>query len=285
MGIVERGLPGSSIIYVALLCGLGLLSCTSGGGVGDSRQGSREDLSRGQGVIISPAALEELDRRSRVAWRRLPEAKHRCESFDYFPVGGMYTVYCRLVNFGTFQEVETLLGMPVFLKGPHRGGELNVYSTAQFGHYNPQFVRTLADWSIPALRDAAFLEQTRWAYDEYIRPLAQIYYMTYLKLEQEPELYAQEIGRLERAMEREEMAGFYEEYFFFMNPYFVEHREGSFQFFMDRGFDGGVDGNRVKGAVGFWLRRGIDGTADLFAQGLESLLRIYEDEILYYHEF
>ena len=45
----------------------------------------------------------------------------------------------------------------------------------------------------------------------------------------------------------------------------------------DDGFDGGVSGNVAKTAVGFWLRRELDGTADLWAANLHRLMSAYGD--------
>ena len=45
---------------------------------------------------------------------------------------------------------------------------------------------------------------------------------------------------------------------------------------LDHGFDGGWNGNAVKTAVAFCIRRSVDGTADEFYAGLVSLLKLYD---------
>ena len=40
--------------------------------------------------------------------------------------------------------------------------------------------------------------------------------------------------------------------------------------------DGGYNGNVVKTAVGFWMRREMDDTKAIFAKGLTKLLQQYD---------
>ena len=70
----------------------------------------------------------------------------------------------------------------------------------------------------------------------------------------------------------------YDKYFYFMNDnFFVNSNE---DYLMNHGFDGGWNGNVVKTAVAFWIRRSIDGTSEEFYKGLDKLLNTYDKDFL-----
>lgn len=227
----------------------------------------------------SPAG-QQLQRAAQQAWLEMPTAPHQCETFDYFPDGGMYTVYCRLRNFATFGEVEDALSIPVFTRGPHGDGEIDRRSSTEFGHYNPEFVEELPRWVLPGAEDEEFRQQTQPIYECCLRDLARTYWATYQKLVDHPQFWHEQQQILLDLMETGGVPHMhYEQFFFFMNPLYIDNQDGGFQFFMDNGFDGGVySGNVVKTAVGFWIRRGIDGTHAEFADGLSRLLQLYDPD-------
>ncbi|RDV36309.1 hypothetical protein DV096_19870 [Bradymonadaceae bacterium TMQ3] len=216
------------------------------------------------------------------AWLHFDQTRHTCETFDYFPAGGIYTFYCRA---RTFLSVEALLAntdLPVFESGPHQG-TLVRDATDSFGHYNPAFVSRLADWALPAATHPALLPRTREVYTKAVRPLATTLWATYQRLQQHPEYLQAEATRLQLAMQSPQGVprDHYERYFFMMNPHFFDAPEADFNYFYNRGFDGGVyEGNVVKSAVGFWIRRHIDGTDALFADQLKRLFEVYEPALV-----
>jgi hypothetical protein len=241
-----------------------------------------------------PAAMEEedlglppqvhrglLEERARQAWVDIGNVPHQCASYDYFPSGGMYTAYCRLKNFGSFGLLEEALGITVFRSGPHSDGQLDLDSDTSFGHYHPDFVLSLTEWALPALHDEAFLHLTRGIYETYFRPLARVYWMSYRKLREHPDYWDQEQVRLSTSLQGGLDPFYYENFFYFLNPRFLENPSGGFEYFVDRGFDGDeYDGNVIKTAVGFWIRRGIDETAELFAEALSTVLTLYDQPFL-----
>jgi hypothetical protein len=228
-------------------------------------------------------------------WRALPSATNGCQGddrgvpwFDYgVPGGGMRTFYCYLrARAGGFAELERVAGMPVFLAGPHQGGKLDLQSASSFGHYNPDFVRWLGRAAIPSPGDATFRAATQPIYRARVQPLARIYYVTYVKLHDWPGFLTHEKGALLSRMRSEGKrrphelgAGWYEKYALFMNPGYFAHANDE-SWLMEHGFDGGWDCNLVKTAVGFWIRRSIDGTDQLFFADLEQLLRTYDADFL-----
>jgi hypothetical protein len=197
--------------------------------------------------------------RIRDYWSRLGDTQNQCEGSDYFPEGGMRTFYCHMLTFLDYKTLRRLAGMPVFVRGPHSHRRLDLDNRYDFGHYNPDFVAWLCDHAVPAATDTAFARLTQGIYDRYVRKLADTYYATYGKLVDQPTFLEREMTDYrEQIRNRTLPAGHYEKYFTF-----AELALGEF------------DGNVVKTAVSFWIRRSIDGTAPLFFEGLQRLRKAY----------
>ncbi len=212
----------------------------------------------------------------RAAWLGLDATSNTCEGvFDYHPEGGMLIWYCHALSLVGWDQVLAEAPRPVFLSGPHTDGSLDTGSAASFGHYNPEFVKWAGRALIPGADDPAFRERTQGVYDGYARRIARIYWMAYAKLAATPSCLERELAAYLGAMKAGE-GGYYERWFFFMNEAFCDRDPAHDDWFFDNGFDGGVPGNVVKGAVGFWLRRRIDGTDALFADALRRLLGAYD---------
>lgn len=230
------------------------------------------------GAAVSSAVQSEI----RSIWLSLPESRSNCRSFDYFPDGGLRNFACHVGEQGRLDELADAAGMPVFRAGPHEGGFLDLDNDRDFGRYNPDFVRWLSEAALPAADDEAFRRRTQPIWDRFVAPLARVHLATYRKWEREPELLRSERERYEAMLNGEGVPPYdYERYFYFLNSGFADNPEGGYDYFSDRGFDGGrFDGNVIKTAAAFWLRRHIDGTADEFYTGLKRAFAIYEPEAL-----
>lgn len=216
----------------------------------------------------------------KTAWKEIGGSQSRCGEYDYFPGGGMRNMYCHILNFMNYGQFAELIGLPVFVSGPHSARELNLSSPDQFGHYNREFVNRLGSVLIPGESDAVFRAATQGTYDAHLRKLARIFYVTYRKLKANQSFMEREktnyLGMIRlRTLDHYH----YEKYFYFMNPDYPGGGHGE-SYLMDHGFDGGWDGNVVKTCVAFWIRRSIDGTAEDFFNGLEKLLRTYDGTFL-----
>lgn len=212
-------------------------------------------------------------------WHGLPSSKSTCKEHDYFPDGGMRNFYCHVKAQVDYAKIQQLAGVSAFVKGPHTKEMLDLSNPTSFGHYNKDFVRWLSERLVPGGRSSRFREQTQSIYDRYVRPLARIFHVTYRKLGSNPAYLEREKTRYLKLIAANNLpAGYYEKYFYFMNPGFFKKPEGGFSYFTGRGFDGGVNGNVVKTCVAFWIRRSIDGTDKEFFAGLQKLLRAYDPE-------
>lgn len=230
-------------------------------------------------LMAAAPAHRALERAVAETWTQLPQSESNCGSYDYFPEGGTQNFYCHVSNQLPYDQLQRWLGQAAFLKGPHSKNKLNLTADNYFGYYNPAFVNALAEHLIPGSKDASFRLATQGIYDRYIAPLARIHWVTYQKLQQNQAFYHQEVETYRTLVDQSRMpAMYYEKYFFFMNPAYPQQQDEDV--LMGEGFDGGWNGNVVKSATAFWLRRTLDGTADEFANALEKLLHTYDDSFL-----
>lgn len=240
------------------------------------------------GLVFGTVAYAKstLDTKMQSFWYSLPASETSCDSFDYFPDGGIRSFWCHIsgVNLMT---LEQLTGEKVYISGPHQKG-FEFQNTNDFGHYNPKFIDNMIELSIPGPDDLAFVRSTQLVYDKYVQKLARIHYVTYAKLDKnkacaqkELSLYKKEISAAVKSKNTMETAigsfevEYYERWYYFMNKEFCQN--SSEEYLSNNGFDdGGYNGNVVKSVVGFWLRREMDGTKLNFVTGLKKLLGQYD---------
>lgn len=226
-------------------------------------------------------------------WNALPQMRNACEGddkgvpwFDYgFPGGGMRTYYCYFRSQSTYAQLVKWSGVPIFQSGPHGGAAIDLHSARSFGHYNPAFVRWLGLALVPRSDEKSFIAATRPLYEKYLQPLARIYYVTYLKLQSNRNYLDNEkravIAMMAKGTKKKGAEGWYEKYALFMNPEYFNHaRDRDDSYLMDHGFDGGWDCNLVKTAVGFWIRRSLDGSDGEFIADLRAMLSVYDPGFL-----
>lgn len=232
------------------------------------------------GARKNAPASAELDAAVRAAWKGIGSSESRCGEYDYFPGGGMRNFYCHAMNFIEYRRCAGLAGIPVFISGPHTAETLTLDSRFGFGKYNPEFVARLGDLLIPGDRDSSFRAATQGVYDESIKPLARVFFVTYRKLMDNPVFLVQEKNDYINAIKKKTLEQYhYEKYYSFLECEYPIEGKNRVDF-EGPGFDGICDGNVVKTCVAFWIRRSIDGTDDEFYAGLEKLLNVYDRAFL-----
>jgi hypothetical protein len=207
----------------------------------------------------------------------------QCSDFDYFPEGGMRNFWCHRPARVSLEALRSRAGTAIFASGPHNGDDLKLDSPASFGHYNPEFVDWLVTHAVPSERGTIAQKATQASYDAHVKPLATIFWKTLSKARQDTACFAREQTAYGDLIARKQLPkDYYERWFWFMNPLFCQRglKGANDQFYYDNGFDAGVDGNVTKTAIGFWLRRSMDGTMDRFAKGLENLVKAYQPELI-----
>jgi len=217
--------------------------------------------------IFSSSAYAEESSREFVQqlWQNLTETENQCpDEFDYYPNGGLRIFYCHAKTYLPYAQLKVLAGTPVFLTGPHSSTKLNMYAMDNFGHYNPEFVTWLHTTFIPTAEDKDFKEATESIFNTHVRGLAHAYYVTHIHLFKDKAFMEQELEKYKKLIEIGDIPEFYSDtYFSFAN--------------LD---NEGMNGNIVKNAVLFWLRRVMDGTEAEFFTALVKLLTIYDAEFL-----
>ncbi len=267
------------LVFAAAICLPGLMHCKARNTPGDVG---------GPSGPVDPAAYEL----ARKVWKGLSKTRNICGGFDYHPKGGMRTVYCHAKTFTSYTDIALLVGVPVFKSGPHSGSELNLNSP-DYGHYNREFVQRLPDILLPGKKDSAFRAATQGLYDKYLWKLARIHYVTYRKWQRKPNIRRVELLAYQEYQRKQALGNnndddhhgkkyteaFYERFYYFMDPRYTQPEPGKPVW--RRGLsDGGYNGNVVKTAAAFWLRRYMDGSVYDFARGLKQLLETYDAEWL-----
>lgn len=220
-------------------------------------------------------AKDSFDALAEKTWTTFGYTKNACPKyFDYFPQGGMRSVYCHAKYFLDYKTLQDWVGEPVFVKGPHTKNTLMLEAPNYFGYYNPQFVTKLQHKLIPTSPQA--IAVTKPMYHKYVESLARIHYLTHQKWQKHPEELKREMLSYQSKVERDELPTYYyEKFFYFLNPEFFAYQDNP-NYLMNHGFDGGYSGNVVKTAAAFWVRRHLDGTADEFFTALTQLLNTYD---------
>ncbi len=184
----------------------------------------------------------------------------------YFPHGGMRDFYHQLSKHVSYGLVRELSGMSVFLKGPHGETDLDLQSDSSFGHYNPEFVKWLSKNVFPIAKDEKLRNRLQESYDSFIRPLAQIYFGTYLIIKSDPSFLREQTQNYLDHMEKtktQKVGAFHQN--------FTNYIKANY----------GWDSYLSSSAIAFWLRRKIDGTFDIFGESLAKMLKTYDP--YYYH--
>ena len=221
----------------------------------------------------------DLNGLARFAWLDLSRSKSKCRAYDYFPHGGIQNFYCHLKTYCSYAFLAKTAGMPVFISGPHSPDRLDLKSESDFGHYNPEFVQWLLEWTIPALNDSAFRRLTQPVYDYFVQSLARTYFIVYNKWVHNPDLLKKEIDQyLMRIKEKIYPSCDYQKYYYFLNPSFKFQEETTESEYSDYDDNDEYDGNVVNTAAAFWIRRFLDGTAEDFYRGLTALIEIYDTD-------
>jgi hypothetical protein len=184
---------------------------------------------------------------------------------DGEPYGGMRAFYDHYKTVLAYKTLEEISGMPVFKKGPHKNGKLDLNNSTDFGYYNKDFVNWAHRNLILGQDNEDLRKQLQPIYDKKIKNLARLYYRAYMKLSSDIQYRAKLLARYKKAIRKSRKSGqpnWYHESFANM----VETKE--------------ADPNLGSRTIAFWLRRKLDRTDSAFARALTTLLKTYDPEYL-----
>ncbi len=280
---------------LAALAALGLLACTSTEPKPDENPAveTKTAPNKAAGEKRGPESsetkaggLEDASAKAAATqiWMGLDATDNTCPRvFDYWPGGGLLTTACHLASvsqesggnleLGAFEAVKRLSPVPVFLSGPHQDGFLvgEDASSDDFGRYNPAFVDWFVINAVPGADDPELRDRTKPAYDRHLRQLADTFEVVYQASRSNEECFIRERDLYLDAIDSGSASYYYERWYAYLSPNFCNDPEANNWDNMPEGYDGNV----VKSAMGFWVRRSADGTMDRWHDGLEKLRATY----------
>jgi len=199
---------------------------------------------------------------------------------------GVRGLACAATFAGSASGLERVSGLTMYRFGPHRvradqagvdQSRFALTDPAGFGHYNPAFVRWLADHFIVGEGNAAARAATQSIYDRRLRRLARVYWVVYSDMAADgfPDITpAGELESYEAYLDAVERGHADPEGFSVMA--FMPLSEGVVQrigFAVENPYEAIYEANT---AYGFWMRRRADGTVGEFYDGLRRLLATYD---------
>ena len=197
-----------------------------------------------------------------------PDREYRALN-TWLPERGLRGLYAKVRKKAGLTVLENLSGVKVFLKGPHQKGKLKLDAKADFGRYNPAFVRWLATYGIPGRQDPILRRQLQPVYDKHLRRTVRGFYVAHLNLKSQPLRVKKIQARYLGLLDGQNDAG--------------DFLQESFRTDTDRYEKSGHDWYEVNVAHGFWVRRSIDGIANEFQTALTRLLETYDPDFLKAH--
>lgn len=219
-------------------------------------------------LAATPAAPTAPTARDAVrrTWTHLPETTNHCDDvFDYFPGGGLRILYCHAKEDLLVSQIAELAGVPIWVGGPHsRPTGLDLQNHADFGRYNPTFVRKIPEFALPAAKDTEFRRLTQPTWDRILQSRARIAWAAHRKLATDSKAREAEIAGYKANMKSAQP-----------DPYYIER----WYDFVET-----PDGNVAKSLVGWWLRRWMDGTEDEWAAVLRQTMELYDAAWIAEHE-
>jgi hypothetical protein len=176
---------------------------------------------------------------------------------DYWPHGGLRSLYDHLLTFASFSQLARVFGRPVFLSGPHRETELDLNNHHDFGHYNPEFIDWLGSNVRFFLRQSKLVAATTKQFDTYLAGLATLMYETYQVLAANPSIKKMLRDHYENAIKSGNARP---QYYWSLSWATVDLRYPTDVRALMNVLAQRYDSNVVSTIIYFWLRREIDGT-------------------------
>jgi hypothetical protein len=198
-------------------------------------------------------------------WEKLAQALNLGENawFDFDRDSNPRLYLTWLIDNGLDQAVQAMNPPEPFLSGPHSFEERDAHSK-QFGHYNPAFVDWMRARLLPAGPDSPMRRATQATYNSALRRMLRIHALSLNTLESLPELRA---GVAAEYMSVEQRR----------TAYLIEAMAPALATLGPRPEAQARD---FAFAMGFWIRRDLDGTTQQFRELMVAALEIYDPEFL-----
>ena len=201
----------------------------------------------------------------------LDKTEHQGAGYDYWPGGGLRTLYEHLLTFVNYRQFVANCPIDIWVSGPHTKSDLCLSSPDSFGHYNPKFVQWLYSNASFVLGSKAFVRATQGLYDRFLSDLVTLYYSAYQYLRLNPYLLK---GLTEEFLVHLENKDTPPQHYWGISWLDAsEEPDNPYAILIDRL----GDCNRGSSAVYFWVRRHIDKTDEHFFSLLSLAFMTYGD--------
>ena len=242
----------------------------------DTSKQSIESIAEGILQIVNPESHSRwLIQTARHAMQNLDKTQFHGTDFDYWPNGGIRNLYDHLRTFGTYAQLAQHFGRAIWLRGPHNNLELDLHNPADFGHYNPTFVEWLRSNARFVLSKRAFVDLTRPLFDRFLLSLVKLYYITYQYLRTNPKILRSLCESFENGLRDGTLPQQYYYGIAWVTSRNVSEGDEIGAMMVSLSRDCKLDSNVACTSVYFWVRRTLDGTAELFFSLVVDLFTAY----------
>jgi len=200
-------------------------------------------------------------------WRQLPalakstpkEAYRKLDT--WLPNRGVRGLYAKAQFALNLAQLEKLSGHKIFRLGPHQNGQLHLNAREDFGHYNSAFLKWATQHGIPGQHNAQLRKELQPVYDQHLRQLARNYFWAHQILQANPQRATKALEGYLDQLASKGKAGMWLQDFFRPEADRME-KWGDW-------YEGNV-------ALGFWVRRNLDGSAKECQSLLLALLQTHD---------
>lgn len=216
--------------------------------------------------------------------------------FEENKINGLRVLYEKFKLIIDIPKLKAISRVPIFLEGPHQD-EMHFHSKS-FGHYNPEFLEWCKKKALPAKNNKLIRQFTRPLYTKFLKEIARTYYLVYhylsfneswagvlikayseeVRIQSEipaPEIHEEDLNDIPKWRWPDGFGNY------FSNLNFQD-TDKTYLDLAEQVMDSIND--HIPVAVGFWVRRSIDGTAHLFYDLLNDLIDTYDHNWLTWNE-
>ena len=202
------------------------------------------------------STLKHLDKAVFTPWRT-----GWTHDYGFTPDSGMLNTFEYLRSLVTFERLQEILPMKIFVSGPHTKEALILTDPYTFGHYNPDFVKYFLQGVKTLAQNKSLIQTTKANMTQYgLIEKMKRFYIGYIYIEKNHDEFIQYKTRFEKKLEDQT----WEE---------NEYRN------IPKGLLYPNHYNWSESVYYFWVRREIDGTKELWIEVIKKGLVAYGVEL------
>ena len=186
------------------------------------------------------------------------------------PIFSLTSLYETFKHLMSLKRLQAFAPVPVFIAGPH-GEEFNLNSTEELGQYNPEFISWIRERAFPFKRHSLLKKLTQTFFECNLRDLARTHYLAGQYWEEHPREKEDTIKDYLSTIKDYKSSGY------------------KTNVWLEVQYSADIDNSILRtaasdparySALGFWIRRHMDRTAEQFKELLLDLLQTYDAQWL-----